>query len=535
MIIKQFAFGNESEAFVEKRFGRNLNIIFSNDNNKGKTLVLQGIMYALGNEPIFPAGFNATKYYFYTQFESNGIDYKVLRKNDVFSILADGKMIILESVSELKFYFDKNIFKLPEIVHRGFPKLVDLSLFFQLFFVGQDKRNTSSIFNNGYYQKADFVEMLYSMKGLSGAELTSEQIKEYKDKLTQLRRSEQKLNKEIDRFKINKATLENVKVSANYKFYQDQKIRLEKLNNQVSDLKKKRNRENSRLINHYRLKAELSSLNRTISLGKVTCGDCGSENISYKSKEVTFDITNKEVRSSILGSIEQNIQIKQEIIDQLDFQIERSQSELDTELSQVKPELKDLILFQDELKNSGSLDKELIQKQREIKALQEKLETSSEKREGLSTQQKQLINSILKAMNMVYKLVDETGIQSFDGLFTKKSVNYSGSEEQEFYFAKLYATYVVLKHDFPIVIDSFRDRELSTDKEIKMLDIFGSLDTQVIITSTLKREEYNTDKYQSYKNSKAIDYSSHQDSHILSKTFVGELKAICAQFSIAGF
>ena len=36
----------------------NLNIIFSDDNNRGKTIVLQGIMYALGNNPIFPESFN---------------------------------------------------------------------------------------------------------------------------------------------------------------------------------------------------------------------------------------------------------------------------------------------------------------------------------------------------------------------------------------------------------------------------------------------------------------------------------------------
>lgn len=147
MIIKRFAFGDRTEAFVENRFGRHLNIIFSNDNNKGKTLVLQGIMYSLGNEPIFPAGFNATKYYFYTEFENNGINYNVLRKNDMFSILVDGNMTILESVSEFKYFFDKNVFKLPEIVHRGFPKVVDLSLFFQLFFVGQDKRQGKIIIN----------------------------------------------------------------------------------------------------------------------------------------------------------------------------------------------------------------------------------------------------------------------------------------------------------------------------------------------------------------------------------------------------
>lgn len=40
--------GNEKEAFCESRFDDGINIIYSDDNNKGKTIVLQGLYYALG-------------------------------------------------------------------------------------------------------------------------------------------------------------------------------------------------------------------------------------------------------------------------------------------------------------------------------------------------------------------------------------------------------------------------------------------------------------------------------------------------------
>lgn len=36
MIIKKVAIGNDTEAFIEDRFSNSLNIIFSNDNNRGK-------------------------------------------------------------------------------------------------------------------------------------------------------------------------------------------------------------------------------------------------------------------------------------------------------------------------------------------------------------------------------------------------------------------------------------------------------------------------------------------------------------------
>ncbi len=49
MKIKSIALGNAEEAYVEERFTDGVNIIFSDDNNKGKTLVMQGMMYAMGN------------------------------------------------------------------------------------------------------------------------------------------------------------------------------------------------------------------------------------------------------------------------------------------------------------------------------------------------------------------------------------------------------------------------------------------------------------------------------------------------------
>ncbi len=71
MNIKKTGFGNSKEAFIEDNIKTGVNIIFSDDNNKGKTLVLQGMMYALGNEPIFPSGFPFEQYYFYTEIEIN--------------------------------------------------------------------------------------------------------------------------------------------------------------------------------------------------------------------------------------------------------------------------------------------------------------------------------------------------------------------------------------------------------------------------------------------------------------------------------
>ena len=164
MLIKRVGIGNI--AFIEDRFGNGLNIIFSDDNNKGKTLVMQGIMYALGNEPIFPKGFAYKQYYFVCEIEVNGNIMKVLRKDRFFVVLYCEEMYKFDFVAEFKYFIkDKGIFDIPTISKKGINTLCGLELFYELFFVGQDKRNTSNIINRGQYNKEDFIQMLCSMNG----------------------------------------------------------------------------------------------------------------------------------------------------------------------------------------------------------------------------------------------------------------------------------------------------------------------------------------------------------------------------------
>ena len=165
IIIKKIAFGNTNEAFIEKRLENRVNIIFSNENNKGKTLLIQGLLYSIGNEPIFPSGFNYLDCYFFSQIEINGIEFKFLRKNKTTIIKSSEGIRITESLSELKYFINKNVFELPSIIKDGQDKIVDLYLFYQLFFIGQDKRDTSKIVNSGQYNKNDFLSMLSSLNG----------------------------------------------------------------------------------------------------------------------------------------------------------------------------------------------------------------------------------------------------------------------------------------------------------------------------------------------------------------------------------
>ena len=116
MIILKTGCGNSSEAFIEDRFDKGVNIIFSNDNNKGKTIVFQGLMYALGNDPIFPSGFDYKSYYFYTCFEHNGCVYEFLRKNNTLAIKVGNDVVFYGDIGDLKYFITKNIFSLPFII-----------------------------------------------------------------------------------------------------------------------------------------------------------------------------------------------------------------------------------------------------------------------------------------------------------------------------------------------------------------------------------------------------------------------------------
>src|SRR5660398_97231 len=105
MIIKRIAIGDEHEAYIENRFSEGLNIISSDDNNKGKTLIIQSMMYALGNEPIFPSSFEYKRYYHIVVFNlDNNKEISICRRGESFVILNLESLFIFDNLSEYKYY-----------------------------------------------------------------------------------------------------------------------------------------------------------------------------------------------------------------------------------------------------------------------------------------------------------------------------------------------------------------------------------------------------------------------------------------------
>lgn len=96
--------------------------------------------------------------------------------------------------------------------------------------------------------------------------------------------------------------------------------------------------------------------------------------------------------------------------------------------------------------------------------------------------------------------------------------------------SKLYAFCVVLQHNYPIVVDSFRAEELSSAKEKIVIDLYKKFTNQIIFTATLKNEELG--KYDADDNINHIDYKDHISSKMLSEDYVNEFIEILNSLSI---
>ncbi len=66
-----------------------------------------------------------------------------------------------------------------------------------------------------------------------------------------------------------------------------------------------------------------------------------------------------------------------------------------------------------------------------------------------------------------------------------------------------------------------------------MIQTFQKTGKQVILTSTLKKEEYDSHKYDKYDGVNVIDYSVHEDSQILQESYSQSLKRILNEFGLS--
>lgn len=533
MRIIETGCGNAHEAFIENRFTPGVNVVFSNDNNKGKTIIFQAMMYALGNDPIFPSGFDFKSYYFYTAIENNGESYLFLRKRNSIAVKHGDDVAVFSDASELKYYVSANIFPLPYIVKENYQKLVDLSLFYQLFFVGQDRRDPSNIFNNGYYNKQDFTNMIYALAGC----LT---LTESMDKLKRLRAEFQDCTAQIDVltrrltfYRDHPDIASLVSQEAYRETAEKERKQIQSINETISDLQKRRTRLTNRKCKLENLHSELNSLNMQLKTGKIHCLDCGSENITFSNGDLSFELTNDLVRKNILKSISDSLQLFTTEISELSQQISEKQAELNRIIQSIPVPISNILIYTDTIRTYAEDEKRLSELRDKADAIQAEIDLEQASQDANSQAQKNVKSHILASMNGFYKLIDPDGQQVFSDLFATRSMTFSGSEEQEYYFSRTLAVLWCLKHSFPIIVDCFRKGELSSKKEKLMIEEYKKTGAQVILSSTLKDEEYSAGgKYYNMEGVNAINYETNPNSHILQEEYCEQFMAIVDSFGV---
>lgn len=532
MIINKIAIGNSREAFIENRFTNGLNIILSDDNNKGKTIVMQAILYAIGNEPVFPSSFNYNEYYYMVDFTlSNENNIICCRKNDSYVVKCNGSLNFFDTTSELKRFLSRNGLLFPYIIKNNTEKMVDPVLLYELFFVGQDKKNTSDIIHKGYYKKDDFINMLYSIAGIDIVQTLNIDEKLAKKRKEELQQEEKILKKQNKILENRNPRIEILSTYNDIKSLESKISEINKLKDTIVDYSNNRNRLINRKIKNEIVLSELRSLNRVINSGTLRCSECGSDKIFYytEDKSYNFDITTSDMRSQILKSIEEKIDAYTEEIEKINNYIEKSQKLLKELLKDSDISIELILCYKPELVNSADADSRLVEIKTEIDLLKKSLIVGKEKSKDIENQRKELIDKIELEMNKIYHIIDPDGPNKFS-VFTKKEETYSGCEGTEFYLSKLYAFARVLNHEYPIIMDYFRDGELSTQKETIVIDEFKKLTNQVIFTATLKEEELG--KYNHIKDINHIGYYQHEAFKLLKKSYVNQFIELLNELNI---
>lgn len=387
MRIRRMAIGNHTEAFIENGFSDGINIISSDDNNKGKTIAIQSLMYALGNDPTFPTTFDYKSYYHYVEFVENGVVYYICRHNNGFILKYNSILMIFDSVSELKRYWSKHIFRLPVIVKDQITKIVDPVLFFQLFFVGQDKKDTSNIAHPGLYNKQDFYSMIFDMCDASGIELKEEEIGQIKKEIKALKDQRDVILKQYKILKSQKAPISYLSTTNDRMLFEKKLAEMEKVRQKIEALRKDRNRAATRKAKWDTTLKELRSLNRSLDCGELRCMDCDSTNIAFstsKRSSYTFDVSSAEMRSEIIASITDQTEAYNEEITRLSSEISAAQDELQALMSDETISLESIVAFKQEMFTASEAEQKIKIIDNRIASLNSKLQiaakTSQEKK-----------------------------------------------------------------------------------------------------------------------------------------------------------
>lgn len=519
--VKSAYIGNGTESYIEKRFTDGINVIYSKDNNRGKTILMQGIMFALGASPTFPNGFQFREYLYVVDLNVDGHDVSVLRSKNTFAVLRDNDLRLFESAGSFSDYWSQNIRNLPTIVKKGKALPVELDLYTQIAFVPQDGKSSAKI-QPGHFNKDDFIEMIYALKGLDGRELDDAQAGNLKKRREELKGRVKTLRKQATALNERGTALPMVSAAADSRDTSELIAELEEARKEVSSLRKERSRLLDRLLKCKTTLEELNSLKIDTKEGRLFCFDCGSNHIGYRmaDSEALFDVTTPNMRTQIINSLNERILSYESRIDTVEQELRKAQHRLaDLLASDNDFSLADIVACKEDYLDAKEIDAEIETSERELNEIKDKLEANRLVTSGLQKQRHEFIEGTIGKMNYARQYIsDNDQSVPYNGLLTTSTNVFSGSDETIYFAAREYALALSLEHGMPLLIDSFRSEDLSTAREDRMIDLFTRLGNQMILTTTVKEEE-GDGKYENDGRLHAIDYSNHRAEKLLDPSF----------------
>ena len=175
--------------------------------------------------------------------------------------------------------------------------------------------------------------------------------------------------------------------------------------------------------------------------------------------------------------------------------------------------MENLLFYKDKILDASVVDSKIHEIDLKIYDLKTKITAAEASTQDEISSKENVYNKFLEYMNEFYSIAEPDDSLVIDDIFTKKSINYSGSQGALFLMARVYAASKVMNLDFPIIIDDFRGGELSTIKEGHVINLFERLNKQVILSCTLKDEEQ--EKYTSINGVNDISFDNISKFHLL--------------------
>lgn len=536
--IKAVYIGNGTESYIEDRLTDGINVIYSLDNNRGKTILMQGAMYALGAIPTFPERFPYREYIYIVDLDVDGKEVSVLRSRNTFAVKTPDGLNAFESEADYSRYWSDNFRSLPSIVKNGRLTSAGLQLYTQMAFIGQDDISSAKV-TAGQFNKSDFTEMLYAIAGLDRRELDSAEEAALKRRRDELKGQIKSLTKEASALKTRGTALSAISVTTDARDMQEFLKELDSARIEVTDLRKARSRYLARLTKNQIVLDELNSLRRDVKAGKLVCLTCGSPSVGYRmaDSDVIFDVTSPDMRTQIIDTLQERIDKIKADLDALERDLRKAQNRLSSLLSQNDEfSLADVVACKDDYLSEQEIDGKIQDAQRELDDVKDKLEADRLLTSEVANQRKEFMDSLLSKMNLARRTISGNTQESpYESLFSTKANVFSGSDSTVYFAARTYAIASEINHGMPIMIDSFRADDLSSDREDRLLDLFGRLTNQIVLTTTIKREEStgpDASKYEMDQRVHAIDYSSHELNKIMSAAYNEQFAEKAADFGL---